>query len=157
MPMLDHTHDATATSWVASANGHPDFPIQNLPLCAFSRPGEAARGGVAIGDQILDLAAPGLLPPELALAGQAPLNDFFALGAAPRRALRHLVFDLWAQIEHLSAAMTLEVGDLIFSGTPGGVGAAMKPPQFLKAGDVVRCEIERLGAIEATLRDEDAR
>ena len=70
---------------------------------------------------------------------------------------RHLVFDLWAQIEHLSAAMTLEVGDLIFSGTPGGVGAAMKPPQFLKAGDVVRCEIERLGAIEATLRDEDAR
>ena len=53
--------------------------------------------------------------------------------------------------------MTLEVGDLIFSGTPGGVGAAMKPPQFLKAGDVVRCEIERLGAIEATLRDEDAR
>jgi 2-keto-4-pentenoate hydratase/2-oxohepta-3-ene-1,7-dioic acid hydratase in catechol pathway len=67
---------------------------------------------------------------------------------------RHLVFDLWAQIEHLSQAMTLEVGDLIFSGTPGGVGAAMKPPKFLKAGDVVRCEIERLGAIEATLRDE---
>ena len=94
MPMLDHTHDAAATSWEASANGHADFPIQNLPLCVFSRPGEAARGGVAIGDQILDLAAPGLLPPELALAGQAPLNGFCALGAAPRRALRHLVFDL---------------------------------------------------------------
>jgi len=67
---------------------------------------------------------------------------------------RHLVFDLWDQIAHLSHAMTLEVGDLIFSGTPGGVGAAMKPPQFLKAGDVVRCEIERLGAIEAVLQDE---
>ena len=67
---------------------------------------------------------------------------------------RHLVFNLWDQIEHLSQAMTLEVGDLIFSGTPGGVGAAMKPPQFLKAGDIVRCEIERLGAIEAVLGDE---
>ena len=70
---------------------------------------------------------------------------------------RHLVFNLWEQIEHLSHAMTLEVGDLIFSGTPGGVGAAMKPQRFLKDGDVVRCEIERLGAIEAVLANEDQR
>jgi 2-keto-4-pentenoate hydratase/2-oxohepta-3-ene-1,7-dioic acid hydratase in catechol pathway len=63
---------------------------------------------------------------------------------------RNLVFDVWEQIEHLSFAMTLEPGDLIFTGTPGGVGAAMNPRQFLKAGDVVRCEIESLGAIEAT-------
>jgi 2-keto-4-pentenoate hydratase/2-oxohepta-3-ene-1,7-dioic acid hydratase in catechol pathway len=68
---------------------------------------------------------------------------------------RHLVFDLWDQIEHLSHAMTLEAGDLIFSGTPGGVGAAMKPPSFLKAGDIVRCEIDGLGAIEAVLADEE--
>lgn len=61
---------------------------------------------------------------------------------------RHLVFDVWAQVEHLSKAMTLEPGDLIFTGTPGGVGAAMKPMTFLKAGDVVRVEIEGLGAIE---------
>jgi 2-keto-4-pentenoate hydratase/2-oxohepta-3-ene-1,7-dioic acid hydratase in catechol pathway len=61
---------------------------------------------------------------------------------------RHLVFDLFAQIEHLSQAMTLEPGDLIFTGTPGGVGAAMTPPQFLKSGDVVRCEIQGLGHIE---------
>ena len=47
--------------------------------------------------------------------------------------------------------MTLEPGDLIFTGTPGGVGAAMDPRQFLKAGDVVRCEIDGLGAIEAKL------
>lgn len=62
-----------------------------------------------------------------------------------------LVFNIWDQIEHLSQAMTLEPGDLIFTGTPGGVGAAMDPRQFLKAGDVVRCEIEGLGAIEAKL------
>ena len=61
---------------------------------------------------------------------------------------RHLVFDVWAQIEHLSAAMTLEPGDVIFTGTPSGVGAAMNPRQFLKAGDVVRVEIDALGAIE---------
>jgi 2-keto-4-pentenoate hydratase/2-oxohepta-3-ene-1,7-dioic acid hydratase in catechol pathway len=47
--------------------------------------------------------------------------------------------------------MTLEPGDLIFTGTPGGVGMAMTPRQFLKPGDVVRCEIEGLGAIEAPM------
>jgi 2-keto-4-pentenoate hydratase/2-oxohepta-3-ene-1,7-dioic acid hydratase in catechol pathway len=61
---------------------------------------------------------------------------------------KHLVFNLWEQIEHLSQAMTLEPGDLIFTGTPGGIGAAMDPRKFLAPGDVVRCEIDRLGAIE---------
>jgi ureidoglycolate lyase len=61
---------------------------------------------------------------------------------------RHLIFDVWDQVTHLSQAMTLEPGDLIFTGTPGGVGAAMKPPRFLRGGDTVRIEIEGLGAIE---------
>jgi 2-keto-4-pentenoate hydratase/2-oxohepta-3-ene-1,7-dioic acid hydratase in catechol pathway len=64
---------------------------------------------------------------------------------------RHLVFDIWQQIEHLSGAMTLEPGDLIFTGTPGGVGAAMDPRQFLQAGDIVRCDIEQLGFIEGKM------
>ena len=64
---------------------------------------------------------------------------------------QHLVFNIWQQIEHLSVGMTLEPGDVIFTGTPGGVGAAMDPRQFLKAGDVVRCEIDRLGHIEGTM------
>lgn len=68
---------------------------------------------------------------------------------------RHLVFDLWDQIAELSQAVTLEPGDLIFTGTPGGVGVAMTPKQFLTAGDVVRCEIDKLGAIEAKLVGED--
>jgi len=59
-----------------------------------------------------------------------------------------LVFDVWSQIKHLSEAMTLEPGDLLFTGTPGGVGAAMKPMRFLQAGDRVRIEIDGLGAIE---------
>ena len=61
---------------------------------------------------------------------------------------RHLVFDVWAQVEHLSHAMTLEPGDVLYTGTPGGIGAAMDPRVFLKPGDVVRVEIEGLGAIE---------
>jgi ureidoglycolate lyase len=61
---------------------------------------------------------------------------------------RHLVFNVWDQIEQLTQAMTLESGDLIFTGTPGGVGAAMKPRRFLKHGDRVRVEIEGLGALD---------
>lgn len=60
----------------------------------------------------------------------------------------NLVFNVWDQIAHLSAAMTLQPGDLIFTGTPGGVGLAMTPPRFLRDGDLVRCEVERLGGIE---------
>ncbi|PZQ58340.1 MAG: 5-carboxymethyl-2-hydroxymuconate isomerase [Phenylobacterium zucineum] len=67
---------------------------------------------------------------------------------------RHLVFDVWDQIEHLSQAMTLEPGDLIFTGTPGGIGAAMKPMRFLKAGDRVRVEIDGLGALDNPCADE---
>lgn len=69
---------------------------------------------------------------------------------------KHLVFNIWQQVEHLSVGMTLEPGDVLFTGTPGGVGAAMDPRQFLKAGDVVRCEIDRLGHIEGTMVAEGA-
>jgi 2-keto-4-pentenoate hydratase/2-oxohepta-3-ene-1,7-dioic acid hydratase in catechol pathway len=64
---------------------------------------------------------------------------------------RHLVFDIWQQIEHLSLGMTLEPGDVVFTGTPGGIGAAMDPRQFLKPGDIVRCEVDGLGHIENTV------
>jgi 2-keto-4-pentenoate hydratase/2-oxohepta-3-ene-1,7-dioic acid hydratase in catechol pathway len=66
----------------------------------------------------------------------------------------NLVFNVYDQIAHLSRAMTLEPGDIIFSGTPGGVGLAMQPPQWLKAGDKVRVEIDRIGFIEAEVRPE---
>jgi ureidoglycolate lyase len=66
----------------------------------------------------------------------------------------NLVFNVFDQIAYLSQAMTLMPGDMIFTGTPGGVGMAMKPPSFLKAGDVVRIEIDKIGALEATMRPE---
>ncbi len=58
------------------------------------------------------------------------------------------VHGIGAMIEELSAVFTLEPGDILATGTPSGVGAAMTPPRFLRAGDLVRIEIERLGAIE---------
>lgn len=61
---------------------------------------------------------------------------------------RHMIANLWQQIAYLTSAFTLEPGDLIATGTPEGVGVGMEPPVFLKPGDVVRCEIEGIGAIE---------
>jgi 2-keto-4-pentenoate hydratase/2-oxohepta-3-ene-1,7-dioic acid hydratase in catechol pathway len=59
-----------------------------------------------------------------------------------------MIHNIWQQIAYLSTAFTLESGDLIATGTPEGVGVGMEPQVFLKPGDVVRCEIEQIGAIE---------
>ncbi|MFM7348801.1 MAG: fumarylacetoacetate hydrolase family protein [Erythrobacter sp.] len=64
---------------------------------------------------------------------------------------RHLIFDVWSLVAHLSAAMTLEPGDCLFTGTPAGVGTARVPPVYLKPGDVVRTEIDRIGHIEGVM------
>src|SRR5512139_880296 len=98
MNLLDATHDPALRSWVESANAaDTDFPVQNLPLGVFRRRNtdEPPRGGVAIGDQVLDLrmakaqcpwgeGVDALLDP---LAG-GDLNAFMALGAQARRTLR---------------------------------------------------------------------
>lgn len=59
-----------------------------------------------------------------------------------------MIHSLWKQIAYLSQAFTLEPGDLIATGTPEGVGVGMDPQRFLQPGDVVRCEVEGIGAIE---------
>ncbi len=91
-PHIDETHDPARTSWVGSADGHRDFPVQNLPYGIFS-PGDGdPRAGTAIGDAILDLraaAAAGLLPePAVVACRDDTLNALMALAPADRRALR---------------------------------------------------------------------
>jgi len=101
---LDETHDPSLFSWVTSANGHANFPIQNLPFGLFSPPGGDSRAGIAIGDSILELSAlleyrllNGLARQAAAAAcGGAALNALLGLGAAPRRALRQQVSALLA-------------------------------------------------------------
>lgn len=68
----------------------------------------------------------------------------------------NMIFNCYRQIEHLSQVFTLDVGDIIFTGTPDGVGQAMTPPGLLKVGDTVRVEIEKLGVIENTVVPEQA-
>ncbi|MEQ7922209.1 fumarylacetoacetase [Xanthomonas sp. WHRI 1810A] len=82
-------------SWVASANDHPDFPLQNLPFGVFSHRNGSRRGGVAIGERIFDLKAAldaslfnGVARLAAEAASRDQLNDFFALGASARQALR---------------------------------------------------------------------
>jgi 2-keto-4-pentenoate hydratase/2-oxohepta-3-ene-1,7-dioic acid hydratase in catechol pathway len=65
-----------------------------------------------------------------------------------------LIFNCYQQIEHLSKVMTLEPGDVIFTGTPGGVGVGFKPPRWLREGDRVRVEIDGLGMLENQVRAE---
>ncbi len=67
-----------------------------------------------------------------------------------------MLFSIAEQIAHLTTVFTLEPGDLLFTGTPAGVGLAAKPPAFLKAGDVVRLEIEGIGVLENPVVAEDA-
>lgn len=58
-----------------------------------------------------------------------------------------MIFDVARTVHLMSECMTLEPGDLLVMGTPGGVGAARKPPVFMKAGDVCEIEIEKIGIL----------
>jgi len=92
---INHTHDPKARSWVESANrSGNDFPIQNLPYAVFRRrlSAEAWRGGIAIGDEVVDLAAlsqkgllEGLASAAAAACSQSTLNAFFEMGRRPGR------------------------------------------------------------------------
>ena len=100
MAPLNATHDPARRSWVASANSmDTDFPIQNLPFGIFSRAGDVPRAGVAIGDQIFDLAAgaglfSGAAASAVAATAGGALNGLMALGYAPASALRARLSDL---------------------------------------------------------------
>ncbi|KAB0583967.1 fumarylacetoacetase [Ideonella dechloratans] len=116
----DSTHAPDALSWVASANApDSDFPLQNLPYGRWRRPGETAwHLGVAIGDQVLDLAEAGLL-------AHADMNRLMAAPLAERRGLRLALFEglrecspqqaAWARALHPVAGLELgvpcEIGD----------------------------------------------
>src|SRR5271166_5768858 len=136
MSVIDETYDPRRESWVASAHGHAEFPIQNLPFGVFSPRGGAPRGGVAIGDAILDLQAAlndGLVAGEAARAAEAAsgaaLNPLMALGPAPRLALRKRLSALLsadnperAKIEALSARLLHNAADCTMH-LPAAIGS----------------------------------
>jgi fumarylacetoacetase len=119
MTLLNETHDPALRSWVAAANSPDnDFPIQNLPFAVFRRQGtsEPFRGGVAIGDQIVDLATLAdqrifgeAVATALQAGAQISLNALMALGqshwSALRRALSHALREGAAEQAALTACL----------------------------------------------------
>ncbi|HEV2300964.1 MAG TPA: fumarylacetoacetase [Stellaceae bacterium] len=136
MSGIDETHDPGRQSWVASAQRHAEFPIQNLPLGVFSRAGEEPRGGVAIGEQIFDLRAgleagvfSGAAERAAAAALGPTLNALMELGAGPRRALRRRLSALLAaegpergKIEGIAARLLAEARDCTLH-LPAAIGS----------------------------------
>jgi fumarylacetoacetase len=115
MHPIDATHDPRLKSWVESANRPgTDFPIQNLPFAAFRRAGssEHYRGGVAIGDQILDLGAVDMLSLSKGVAAEAlaactepTLNSFMALGSDAWSALRKWLSEVLSETSALATEL----------------------------------------------------
>lgn len=105
--MIDFTHNADRTSWLPDANGHAEFPIQNLPLGVFAPDGsDDRRLGTAIGDHILDLRGlfeAGLIEGDAAAFGARTLNALFARPAPERRALRQRLSTLLSEAAHQAA------------------------------------------------------
>nr|WP_315225908.1 fumarylacetoacetase [uncultured Limnohabitans sp.] len=134
MTTLNETHDPHLRSWVETANvAGCDFPIQNLPFAVFRRQGtdEAYRCGVAIGDQVLDLAAlaqrspfTGLAHDALQAAAQDKLNALMALGESAWAALRLALsraLRTGAAAQASLAACLVPVSDVVFD-VPARIG-----------------------------------
>jgi 2-keto-4-pentenoate hydratase/2-oxohepta-3-ene-1,7-dioic acid hydratase in catechol pathway len=111
----------------------------------------AKSGGLGLGKNF-DTSAP--MGPYIALTDELPDASDLRLRTYVNGALRQdartsmLIFDVPTIIAFVSQQLTLEPGDVIATGTPAGVGFARKPPVWLRAGDVVRIEIDGLGALE---------
>jgi fumarylacetoacetase len=99
--MIDDSHNPALKTWVPGAEGHLEFPIQNLPHCIFSVGDGQPKGGVAIGDYILDISAviATALTDADALAPVAgpTLNPFLALPSEKRAEIRRTVSGLLAE------------------------------------------------------------
>ena len=136
MSVIDETHDPRRETWVTSARGHAEFPIQNLPFGIFSPVGEALRGGIAIGDMIFDLKVgleAGLFIGQAAHAAEAAagatLNPLMALGSGPRAALRKRLSALLsadnperAKVEALAARLLHNAADCTMQ-LPAAIGS----------------------------------
>ncbi len=119
---------------------------------------QRAHGGQYFKGKGLDGSCP--LGPWIVTADEIEQPDNLSISLSVNGEVRQngntaqMIFDIPTLIESLSAGLTLEPGDLIATGTPSGVGYAMDPPQFLKHGDTVVCEVEKIGQLSNTMRNE---
>lgn len=105
--------------------------------------GKSVEGSLPLGPWLVT-------PDELADPTAAGLGVRLTVNGEERQKTNtsNFVFDVKYLVEFLSNLMTLEPGDLILTGTPGGVGFAMNPQSFLKDGDVVKIEVDQIGVLE---------
>ena len=130
-------NDVSARDWIAEA---PSLGIDWIMQKAFD-------GFAPMGPLITPAAFvpdPQHLSITLTVNGQIKQNSTTA----------NMIFSVREIIEHLSSIMTLEPGDVIATGTPAGVGHGKKPPEYLRAGDTMIVEIENLGQLKTSLREE---
>ncbi len=99
---------------------------------------------------------PAIVTPDEIEPGAAHIRLFLNDDMRQSSTVDQLIFGVGEIVEYLSAAFTLEPGDVVYTGTPAGIGTAKRPPEFLKAGDTVRVEIEGLGVLENPVTEEPA-
>ena len=121
-------HDVSARDWQLKKKGKQWMVGKTFDTFAPIGP------VIVTSDELLN---PHQLPIRLRLNGQTMQDSNTS----------QMIFDVSAVIAYISQVFTIEPGDLIFTGTPPGVGFARKPPVFLKSGDVVEVEIERIGVL----------
>ncbi|MGX1324496.1 2-keto-4-pentenoate hydratase/2-oxohepta-3-ene-1,7-dioic acid hydratase in catechol pathway [Bradyrhizobium sp. USDA 377] len=95
-----------------------------------------------------------MTPDELGPLGELKLQTRLNGQVMQEALIKQMIFDIPRQIEYCSTFTRLEPGDVIVSGTPGGVGARREPPLWMKPGDVVEIEVERLGVLRNVVADE---
>ncbi|MBL0421856.1 fumarylacetoacetate hydrolase family protein [Ramlibacter sp. AW1] len=127
-------NDATARDW--QRHTHQWTPGKNFP---------------ATGPLGPFMATPADIPDVNALTLQTRLNGEVMQQAS----LADLIFTLPVILEYLSGFTTLSPGDVIATGTPGGVGDRREPPVYMKPGDVIEVEITGLGTLRNVVVDED--
>jgi 2-keto-4-pentenoate hydratase/2-oxohepta-3-ene-1,7-dioic acid hydratase in catechol pathway len=138
---LDHVagycvgHDVSARDWQLKKDGKQWMVGKTFDTFAPVGP------ELVTADEVPD---PHALPIRLRLNGKAMQDSNTS----------QMIFNVGAILAHLSQVFTLEPGDLIFTGTPPGVGMARKPPVFLKGGDVAEVEIEGLGVLRNPVVEE---
>ena len=140
---MDYVLGYTCANDVSSRDWQRD---KNLGGGQFAR-GKSFDGFCPLGPCIVtkdEIANPNLLRIKTILNGQT-LQD---------HTTADMIFDVPALIESLSSTMTLRAGAIILTGTPQGVGFARKPPVWMKAGDTVVVEIEKIGRLENPVTQE---
>ncbi|SFJ28493.1 fumarylacetoacetate hydrolase family protein [Bradyrhizobium sp. cf659] len=95
-----------------------------------------------------------MTPDELGELAELKLTTRLNAEVVQEARIKQMIFDIPRQIEYCSTFTRLEPGDVIVSGTPGGVGSRRNPPLWMKPGDVVEVEVERLGVLRNPITDE---